>query len=497
MLLKPLLRKLVPAASTTIAASALFVLGGGQQHRIASAAPSTEQSFSSLDTPVHAPQGVYDVAIIGGGIVGLAIGREILLRFPDMTVTVLEKESEVAAHQTGHNSGVIHAGMYYQEGSSMARNCVRGADMIYEYCGRYNLPHERCGKIICAPTEADAPVLKELLERGNNNGVKDLRIVNSEWIKQKEPNVEVHSALYSPNTGIADYGAMARHLAKEITETRRGRIQLQYEVKETNFVTHGSEDEPGSESYPVKICGCEPGQKGPTKVVRAKNLITCAGLHADTVARLADGDPKPQVLTFRGTYYQMKPEFRDVCKMNIYPVPSGGGIPVGVHFTPTVNIRRGRQTIVGPGACLAFNKEAYSFFDFSFLELWRLATHIGLWKFAFSNFDLAVTEMYRDLNKKAFLDQARKLIPSVTDDMVEESFAGVMAQVFLDDGQAAKDFILERRKMHGTTLHLRNCPTPACTASLAIAQEVVDVAAEDFGWKGAKIRQNPDSAFFD
>lgn len=427
---------------------------------------------------------------------GLATAREILLRFPDKTVTVLEKESEVAAHQTGHNSGVIHAGMYYAEGSSMARNCVRGAKMVYEYCGRFGLPHDRCGKIICAPTAQDAPVLQELLARGNNNGVEDLEIVDGAWIQEREPHVEVHSALYSPNTGVADYGAMARHLAQEIKDTGRGLVQLQYEVRGAEHVG-SSDDGNTSSAHPVRVTGCEPGQKGPTKVVRAKHLITCAGLHADTVARLADGEAKPQVLTFRGTYYQMKPEFRDICKMNIYPVPSGGGIPVGVHFTPTVNLRRGRQTIVGPGACLAFNKEAYNFFDFSLLELWRLATHIGLWKFAFSNFDLAITEMYRDLNKKAFLDQARKLIPSVTDDMVEESFAGVMAQVFLDDGKAAKDFILERKKMHGTTLHVRNAPTPACTASLAIAQEVVDVASEDFGWTGGKQRRNPDSAFFD
>lgn len=190
-------------------------------------------------------------------------------------------------------------------------------------------------------------------------------------------------------------------------------------------------------------------------------------------------------------------EFRDICKMNIYPVPSGGGIPVGVHFTPTVNQRRGKQMIVGPGACMAFSREGYGFFDYTFRDVWNMITHIGLWRFAFGNFDLAITEMYRDLNKRAFLDQARKLIPDVTDDMVENSFAGVMAQVFLDDGTAAKDFILERNMLNGTTLNVRSAPTPACTASLAIAQEVVQMAAEDFNWGIGKERKDIDSPFYD
>jgi 2-hydroxyglutarate dehydrogenase len=299
-------------------------------------------------------------------------------------------------------------------------------------------------------------------------------------------------SLFSVHLGVADYSAFAHHYAKEIEDTGRGRIQLQYEVRSIKLI----QKEKGKNQV-VEIQGCEPLQAGPTKVVHAKNVITCAGLQADRVAQLADGAPKPQVLTFRGTYYQMKPEFRDICTMNIYPVPSGGGIPVGVHFTPTVNQRRGRQCIVGPGACMAFHREGYSFFDMTFQDVWNMATHIGLWKFAFGNFDLAITEMYRDLNKKAFLDQARRLIPTVTDDMVESSFSGVMAQVFLDDGSAAKDFILERQKLNGTTLNVRSAPTPACTASLAIAQEVVQMAAEDFGWGEGKKRKKEDSPFYD
>jgi 2-hydroxyglutarate dehydrogenase len=232
----------------------------------------------------------------------------------------------------------------------------------------------------------------------------------------------------------------------------------------------------------VVIRGVEPGQIGPAKHVIAKHVITCGGFHADRVSVLAGGKPEPKVVAFRGTYYQMVQPFKDIVRTNVYPVPSGGGIPVGVHFTPTVNERRGHQMIVGPGACLAFSKEGYRFRDVSLCDLWDYATNGGLWKFALSNPRLSIGEIYRDLNKRAFLSEAQKLVPALTEDMVEESFAGVMAQVFTEDGTAAKDYIFERGCLQGTTLNVRNAPSPACTASLAIAEHVVDTAAADFGW---------------
>merc|ERR1711865_356619 len=195
------------------------------------------------------------------------------------------------------------------------------------------------------------------------------------------------------------------------------------------------------------------------------------------------GEKNPKILAFRGTYYQMKPEFRNIVTRNIYPIPSGGGIPVGVHFTPTTNERRGEQMIVGPGACLAFDREGYSFFDISITELFRIVGNVGFWRFAFSNFNLAFTEMYRDQMKSAFLGEARKLVPTLKDDQVEESFCGVMAQVFTSDGNAAKDYIFERKKLEGTTLHVRNAPSPVCTSSIHIGEQIVDLAQEDFQWK--------------
>eukprot|EP00035_Acanthoeca_spectabilis_P025747 m.459696 g.459696 ORF g.459696 m.459696 type:complete len:489 (+) comp21817_c0_seq1:206-1672(+) len=432
----------------------------------------------------------FDVAIVGGGIVGLTTAREIQGRYPTKKVVVLEKEADVSLHQSGHNSGVIHAGIYYAPGSTMAKCCVRGAAYMYAYCEAHKLPCERVGKMICAPTEADAHHLDTLLATGVANGVEDLKILSGDEVRTLEPNVEVHSALLSPNTGIADFGEVSRHIASEIAKQPGSDVKVQFEVRAMTRV----EDANGQSL--VQIDGAELSQKGPTRRVVAKNVITCAGLHADTVATLADGESNPKVVTFRGAYYQMKPEYRSICTMNIYPTPSGGGIPVGVHFTPTCNLRRGDQTIVGPGAAVCFDREGYNFTDISIGHLWRLATNLSLWKFAFSNFDLAVTEIYRDLNKKAFMDQARKLIPSVTDDMVEMSFVGVMSQVLDSDGKPASDFIYERKKLGGTTLHVRSAPTPACTASFALAEEIVDQAAADFDWGDGRAKPSITAPFW-
>eukprot|EP00040_Diaphanoeca_grandis_P041138 m.262546 g.262546 ORF g.262546 m.262546 type:complete len:501 (-) comp46085_c0_seq1:98-1600(-) len=434
---------------------------------------------------------VFDVAVVGGGIVGAATAREIIGRFPNKSVILLEKEAEVGLHQSGHNSGVIHAGIYYAPGSTMAKCCVKGAAMMYEYCEKKNIPHEKTGKLICAPTEADAYHLAKLKNIGDTNGVRGLKLLTGAEVQALEPNVVVHSGLYSPDTGIADFGEATRQMALDVSAAPNSEVKVQFNVIDMHLTKSAS-------LQPlIEIHGVELGQSGPVRVVRARNVITCAGLHADKVASYSGGAKDPKVVTFRGTYYQMKPEFANICTMNVYPTPSGGGIPVGVHFTPTVNIRRGQQLIVGPGACVCFDREAYSFTDVSISHMWKLATHMGLWKFATQNWDLAITEMYRDLNKNAFMDQARKLIPSVTDDMVEESFAGVMSQVIDENGKPEADFIYERKMLGGTTLNVRSSPTPACTASLSLAEEIVDQASEDFGWSDARGKLTKTSPFWE
>ena len=360
----------------------------------------------------------FDVAIIGGGIIGLAVAREVLKRNPRATVVVLEKEPEVAPHQTGHNSGVIHAGMYYVPGSVMARTCVRGAELMYAYCKEKKLPHDRVGKLIVAANEKEHAQVQLLFERGNANGVPGLRVLTGAEVAAMEPNVSAaYSALWSPNTGIVDYGLVARSLADDVARSGRGDVRTRFGVSSVEEVAGGR----------VAITGAELGQVGPTKRVTAAHVITCAGFHADTVARLAGGAEHPKIVAFRGTYYQMKAPLKDIVRTNVYPVPTGGGIPTGVHFTPTVNERRGHQMIIGPGACLAFSKEGYKMSNVSMKDLWAFVTNGHLWAFVVRNPVLSLSELWKDVNKAAFLRDARKLVPSVTEDMVEPSFTGAHA----------------------------------------------------------------------
>jgi 2-hydroxyglutarate dehydrogenase len=303
----------------------------------------------------------WDVVVVGGGIVGLATAAELLKRHPSLRVAVLEAGSEVAPHQTGHNSGVIHAGMYYVPGSVMAATCVRGAALMYAYAKAKALPVDRCGKLIVAASEAEGAAVRELYARGTANGVLGLKVLTGAEVAAMEPNVSAaHSALWSPNTGVIDYGLVARALADDVVASGRGDVKLRFRL---TAVEEG--DARGADAGRLVLRGVEPGQAGPQKVITARHVITCAGFYADRVAQLAGGKPEPKVVTFRGTYYQMKPAFKDIVKTNVYPVPNGSGIPVGVHFTPTVNERRGHQMIVGPGACISFSREGYRMTDVS------------------------------------------------------------------------------------------------------------------------------------
>jgi len=225
-------------------------------------------------------------------------------------------------------------------------------------------------------------------------------------------------------------------------------------------------------------------QKGPIRKVEARHVITCAGFYSDRVAALAGGKfDLAKVVTFRGGYLQFKQQYRTAVRMNVYPVPSEGGIPVGIHYTPTVNAMRGRNVIVGPGACLTFSREGYRFFDFNLRDIWEAMTNRNFWVFALKNMRLSLGELYMDLNKTAFFKTAQKMMPEVREDMIEESFSGVMSQVFTHDGTAENAYILERKMMGGAVLNVRNAPSPAATASLAIAEMVADAAETDFGWK--------------
>ena len=463
------MRRFAAAAASTAALLASASLGPascddgtvvGSKNRAFYSAPSAPRRVLS---PL-ALERDFDVAVVGGGIIGLAVARECLKRHPRARVVVLEKEQEVAPHQTGHNSGVIHAGMYYVPGTSMAKTCVRGAELMYAYCAEKKLPHDRVGKLIVASTEQEHAQVQLLFERGNANGVKGLRVLTGKEVAAMEPAVSAaYSALWSPNTGIVDYGLVARSLAADVGDTGRGDVRNRFEVTAIEKGAGGR----------IVVRGVEPGQVGPEKRVTAAYVITCAGFYADRVAKLAGGAEHPKIVTFRGTYWQMKAPLKDIVKTNVYPVPTGGGIPTGVHFTPTVNERRGHQMIIGPGACLSFSREGYQFSDVKVGDLFDFLTNGHLWAFVAKNPVLSLSELWKDVNKAAFLRDARKLVPSVTEDMVEPSFTGVMAQVFEADGTAAKDYVFERKCMDGRVLNVRNAPSPACTASLAIAERVM------------------------
>lgn len=454
----------------------LGVIGaGGVLARITCdcAAENPSSTFSGVTARPLARQTEFDVVVIGGGIVGLATAREIRKRFPSKTVCVVEKEHAVGMGMSGHNSGVIHAGMYYKPGSIMAKTCVRGNKLMYEFCEKYKVPYEKTGKLIVATTADEDKSVVELYERGCLNGVPGLEIFNAEKVKQIEPNVCATSALWSPETGIIDYTLVCRMIEAELIESNKADVKCSFLVDSVTLQKDGS----------VRVSGLEKGQNGPRKIVSGKSVITCAGLYADRVGVMAGGGCSPSIVSFRGTYYQMKPDFKDIVKTNVYPVPNGTGIPTGIHFTPTLNEKRGRQMIIGPGACPAFSKEGYKFTDFRLADFIDLCSNIGFIAFFFKNPLFSLQVFREDIDKKSFIKQAQKLVPSVTEDMVEESFSGVMCQVFEMSGNTSTDYIFERNCLDGKVLNVRSCPSPAATASLAIAEHVVDVAEEDFSWK--------------
>lgn len=406
-----------------------------------------------------------DVAIIGGGIVGLATAREIVTRFPKASVVVVEKEKKLVPHQTSHNSGVIHAGIYYEPGSDMANLCVEGAKRMYEYCERKNLPYKRVGKLIVATRDHEIPILEDLYKTAKSNKVKGLEILNSKQVLDLEPNVKALQALHSPNTGITDYAAVGLSYAEEFLASGQGQIH-------SNFEVTGIE---ADERKGIEIYG-----KG-SKVVKSRWLITCAGLQSDYIGYMAGGKKGPTVLPFRGTYHQLKPEICNIITRNIYPVPDPKFPMVGVHLTPRVD----GSVLIGPNAALSLAKEGYSFWNFNLRDALKFGMNKGLWKLVLKNPSTVLQEVWRDINTQAFVGEAQRYCPSLKVDHTTKGWSGVHAVAIDDSGKIIGNFLFEVGKA-GLVLNVRNAPSPACTASLAIATAVVDRAVETFDWKGWK-----------
>lgn len=389
------------------------------------------------------------VGIVGAGIVGLALGREITRRRPGTRVVVLEKEDRVAAHQTGHNSGVVHAGIYYRPGSLKAELCTRGKAMLREYCAERRIPYDECGKLVVAVDEDDVARLGDLEARAAENAVPGLRRLDAAGIREIEPHAAGLAALHSPYTAITDFTRIAEACADDIAGAG-GEIRLSFPVTAIRETGGGLEVASGE------------------RTVRVDELIICAGLHADVVAGLAGDEPGPRIVPFRGEYMTVVPEKAHLVRGLIYPVPDPRYPFLGVHFTRRVS----GEVEVGPNAVLALAREGYRRSDVSPRDLRGIAGWRGTWRMARRHWRTGLRELHGSLSKRAYMRAARRYVPEVGPGDVVRAGAGVRAQALDLDGTLVDDFRIHRL---GRVVAVRNAPSPAATSSMAIAEYVADV----------------------
>jgi (S)-2-hydroxyglutarate dehydrogenase len=395
----------------------------------------------------------YDVAVVGGGIVGLATA-DALIAGSSRSLIVLEAEPRLAAHQSGRNSGVIHSGLYYRPGSLKARYCVEGGRAMYRFCAEHGIAHERCGKLVVATEVAELPALEELERRGRANGLEGIRRLGPDEARAHEPHVTAVAALLVPETGIVDYVAVAHALAARV---RAG----------------GGEVVTGAR---VRQCRRDGGAfvlETPAGVFESRHVIGCAGLQSDRLARHCGVEPGLQIIPFRGDYYELRPERRSLVRNLIYPVPDPELPFLGVHFT-----RRIDGTVeAGPNAVLALRREGYRPWSFSPADALAVATYPGFWHMARRYWRTGIDEVARAFSKRAFVNALRRLVPEIGPADVRRRGAGVRAQAVAPGGQLVDDF----RIVGGDgTIHVLNAPSPAATASLVIGEHIARMAAESF-----------------
>ena len=392
------------------------------------------------------------VGVVGAGIVGLAIGREIAHRRPGTRVVVVDKEHTVAAHQTGHNSGVVHAGIYYRPGSLKATLCARGRAMLREYCAERKLPFDECGKLVVAVTGEDLDRMAALAARAGDNHVPGLRRISAAEIREREPHATGLAALHSPRTAITDFAAVAECFAADIVAAG-GEVRLGFPV--TGIRTGTS----------IEL-------QGPEHRVRVDRLIVCAGLHTDRVARLAGDTAAPRIIPFRGEYLRVRPEKAGLVRGLIYPVPDPRYPFLGVHFTRRVS----GIVEIGPNAVPAAAREGYRWRDVSPRDLAGIAAWPGTWRLAARHAGTGVREVAGSLSVRAYLRAARRYVPAIGPADVVRAGSGVRAQAVDRDGSLVDDFRVHRV---GAVTAVRNAPSPAATSALAIAEHVVDLVLED------------------
>jgi L-2-hydroxyglutarate oxidase LhgO len=396
----------------------------------------------------------YDIAIVGGGIVGLATGRELLQRHPGLKLILLEKDDTLAKQQTGHNSGVIHSGIYYKPGSLKAKLCVEGRKALWAYCDAKGIEYRGVGKLIVATEEHELPLLDDLYQRGLANGIEDLQIIDAAGIKEREPHCRGLRAIFSPVTGIVDYGVVARSYADDI-------------------LALGGEIQTGREVVGIEHAGGNSIVRTKQGDVEARRVITCAGLQSDRVAKMTGGKSDPKVVPFRGDYLILKPEKRYLVKGNIYPVPDPSFPFLGVHFTPRMN----GDVWLGPNAVLAFAREGYSFTTINPADLIETLTYPGFIKLASKYLSTGLGEMYRDVVQSAYVKALQRYIPELQVEDTLHGPSGVRAQTMMSDGSLVDDFVFDGDQ---SVVHVRNAPSPAATSSLAIGRYIADDADRRF-----------------
>ncbi len=396
-----------------------------------------------------------DVVVVGGGIVGLAVARELALRHPHAAVCVLEREQRLAAHQSGHNSGVIHAGIHYQPGSLKARLCVTGARELYDYCVRNEIAHERCGKVLVATTQRQLPALEELLRRARANGVPEVARLTAQQIGRHEPHARGLAAIHSPASGIVDFHAVALSYARDVLEAG-GQIVTRCAVTGVRPVARGLD------------------LHHDLGVVRASQAVFCAGLWSDRLAVAAGAAQSPRIVPFRGAYLRLRTQRRELVRAAIYPVPDPGLPFLGVHLSRRV----GGDVLIGPTALMVGARDAYRLRRVRLDDVRDTLSWPGSWRLLSAAWRPAVSELAHALVPRTVVREAARLVPELDAADVEPAFAGVRAQALWRDGRLVEDFVFS---CSARALHVRNAPSPAATSSLAIARLIVDEALSVLG----------------
>jgi L-2-hydroxyglutarate oxidase len=398
----------------------------------------------------------FDIAIIGGGIVGAATFYKIQQRYPGLKIILFEKEPRLAAHQTGHNSGVMHSGLYYKPGSLKAKNCVRGREELVAFAKENHIPHDVCGKVVVAAQESELPYLEKIYHTGLENGLSGIEKINARQIKEHEPFCEGIAGLWVPYTGIIDYVAATEKMA-EIAQLTQPESEVHLNTEAKSFQKDGAFD----------LIQTDKG------VFRSRYLIFCGGLQADRLARKDQVSVKEQVVGFRGDYYELTPEARHKIKNLIYPVPNPDFPFLGVHFTRMTN----GDIECGPNAVFTFKREGYKKTDFDWKDTFNALGYKGTWKLFFNNMSFGINEYRRAFSKKLFLKTLQRLVPSLTMEDIRPGRAGVRALLLNESGDTRDDFKIEYKD---TSIHVLNAPSPAATASLAIGDNIREMAAEHF-----------------